>query len=169
MILAASAILALVQAPPPAAAVAAAPSIRALYDWGYVGADGEGKGTLSVLLELEKGHVVMELHGLGERLVLLQGDAESGYRLQIPRQKVDRVVKALDELPVPFLPKLGTPEALGRLLERGDGPGVKATDKDALGPRKLRYQGKDEKGNDLMVWLTRTRWERPSPDGAVPR
>ena len=68
---------------PPAAA------IRALYDWGYVGADGEGKGTLSALVDAAGGKVILELHGMGERLVLLQGDAAAGYRLQIPRRKLD--------------------------------------------------------------------------------
>lgn len=137
--------------------------LKAQYEWGYVGADGEGKGTLSALLDTVKGKVVLELHGLGERLVLLQGDAESGYRLQIPRQKLDRTVKSLGELPVPFLPKLGSPDALLRLFEKGEGPGVKVGNQDSLGPKKLRYQGKDEQGNDVMVWLTRTRWERSTP------
>lgn len=137
--------------------------LKAQYDWGYVGADGEGKGTFSVLLEPEKGKVVLELHGLGERLVLLQGDVEAGYRIQIPRQKLDRRVKSIGDLPVPFLPKLGTPEALRRLLEFGEGPGVKVGSQDALGPVKLRYQGKDDQGNDVMVWLSRTRWERDGP------
>jgi len=138
-------------------------TLKAQYDWGYVGADGEGKGTFSALLEPGKGKVVLELHGLGERLVLLQGDAESGYRILIPRQKLDRTVKSIGEVPVPFLPKLGSPAALQLLLEKGEGPGVKVSSQDALGPKKLRYQGKDEQGNDVMVWLTRTRWERNGP------
>lgn len=135
-------------------------TIRALYDWGYVGADGEGKGTLSALVETAGGKVILELHGMGERLVLLQGDAAAGYRIQIPRRKLDKHVKAIGELPVPFLPALGSVDALQRLLETGEGPEVKVTDRDALGPKKLRYKGKDEQGNDVMVWLTRTRWER---------
>jgi hypothetical protein len=137
--------------------------IKAQYDWGYVGADGEGKGTFTALVDPGKGRVVLEIHGLGERLVLLQGDAETGYRIQIPRQKLDRTVKSLVDLPVPFLPKLGSPGALQRLLEKGEGPGVKIGSLDALGPKKLRYQGQDEQGNDVMVWLTRTRWERQGP------
>jgi hypothetical protein len=138
----------------------AAEPLRAQYDWGYVGADGEGKGTFSALVEPVAGRVVLELHGLGERLLLLQGDAATGYRLQIPRRKLDRHVKGIGELPVPFLPALGTVEALEKLFVAGEGPGVKVTEKDALGPKKLRYKGKDEDGNDVMVWLTRTRWER---------
>lgn len=146
-----------------ACAMAQAPApvpLRAQYEWGYVGADGEGKGTLSALLEVAKGQVVLELHGLGERLLLLEGDADAGYRIQIPRRKLDRRVKSLGDLPVPFLPALGSPAALEKLLASGEGPGVKVTERDGLGPRKLRYQGKDEQGNDVMVWLLRTRWER---------
>lgn len=134
--------------------------LRAQYDWGYVGADGEGKGVLSALVDAPSGRVVLELHGLGERLVLLEGDSAGGYRLQIPRRKLDRQVKSIGELPVPFLPALGGVDGLSRLLTAGEGPGVKVSDRDANGPRKLRYKGKDEQGNDVMVWLTRTRWER---------
>ncbi len=139
---------------------APAAPLRAQYDWGYVGADGEGKGTFSVLVDAPSGKVVLELHGLGERLVLLQGDAAGGYRIQIPRRKLDRQVKAIGELPVPFLPALGNVDALQKLLLVGEGPGVKVTERDAQGPLKLRYKGKDEQGNDVMVWLTRTRFER---------
>lgn len=140
------------QAPAPAV-------LRVQYDWGYVGADGEGKGQLSALVDTASGRVVLELHGLGERLVLLEGDRAAGYRLQIPRRKLDRQVKVLGELPVPFLPELGSAEGLGRLFAAGEGPGVKVTARDGSGPLKLRYKGKDEQGNDVMVWLTRTRWE----------
>lgn len=141
------------QAPAPA-------PLRAQYDWGYVGADGEGKGTFSALVETTSGKIILELHGLGERLVLLEGDTAAGYRLQIPRRKLDRHVKSIGDLPLPFLPTLGSVEALQKLLVAGEGPDVKVTDRDALGPRKLRYKGKDEQGNDVMVWLTRTRWEK---------
>lgn len=144
---------AFIQAPP-------AELLRAQYDWGYVGADGEGKGTFSALVDPTTGKVILELHGLGERLLLLQGDAAAGYRIQIPRKKLDRHVKAIGDLPVPFLPVLGSVEALQKLFVAGEGPGVKVTEKDALGPKKLRYKGKDEEGNDVMVWLVRTRWER---------
>lgn len=156
--------LVLLQAPAPAPPAPPAPRpLKAQYEWGFVGADGEGKGTLSALLDPASGKVVLELHGLGERLVLLQGEGATGYRIQIPRQKLDRTVKSLGELPVPFLPKVGSAEALLRLLEQGEGPGVKVGAQDASGPVKLRYQGKDEQGNDVMVWLTRTRWERDTP------
>jgi hypothetical protein len=143
----------LLQAPAPA-------PLRAQYDWGYVGADGEGKGTLAALVDAASGKVVLELHGLGERLVLLQGDSAGGYRIQIPRRKLDRQVKSIGELPVPFLPTLGSVEALQKLLLAGEGPDVKVSERDAQGPKKLRYKGKDEQGNDVMVWLTRTRFER---------
>ena len=135
-------------------------TVRAQYDWGYVGADGEGKGTFSARVDTDGGKVVLELHGLGERLVLLQGDAATGYRIQIPRRKLDKHVKGIGDLPVPFLPALGSVEALQKLLTAGEGPGVKVTETDAQGPKKLRYKGKDEQGNDVMVWLVRTRWER---------
>jgi hypothetical protein len=138
----------------------ASPMLKAQYDWGYVGADGEGKGTLTALVDAASGKVVLELHGLGERLVLLDGDTASGYRIQVPRRKLDRKVKSIGDLPIPFLPALGNAEALQNLLTTGEAPGVKVSDRDAQGPKKLRYQGKDEQGNDVMVWLTRTRWER---------
>lgn len=133
--------------------------IRAQYGWGYAGADGEGKGTLSVLIEPGSGRVVLEIHGLGERLALLTGDRSSGYRMQIPRRELDERALSLGDLPLPFLPQLASSEGLYRLLTEGGGPGVKVTRKDAKGPRKLRYSGKDEKGREVMVWLERTRWE----------
>lgn len=142
------------QAPPPAAA-----PLKAQYEWGYVGADGEGKGVLSALVDAASGRVVLELHGLGERLLLLEGETAGGYRLQIPRRRLDRKVATLAELPLPFLPELGDAAALRRLLETGEGPGVKVAERDAKGPRRLRYKGKDEQGNDVMVWLSRTRME----------
>lgn len=133
--------------------------LRAQYGWGYAGADGEGKGTLSLLLDPATGRVVLEIHGLGERLVFLTGDRASGYRVQIPRQNVDARSASLGALPLPFLPQLGSCEGLHRLLTEGGGAGVKVTRKDAKGPVKLRYAGKDDRGREVMVWLERTRWE----------
>jgi len=143
------------QAPEPAPAQ----PIRAQYGWGYAAADGEGKGTLSVLIEPSSGKIVLEIHGLGERLALLTGDRGSGYRMQIPRRELDERAMSLGALPLPFLPQLASSEGLYRLLTEGGGAGVKVTKKDAKGPVKLRYSGKDEKGREVMVWLERTRWE----------
>ena len=146
------------QAPPPASQTAKS-TVRAQYDWGYSGMDGEGSGTLSVLVEPGTGKVIMELHGLGERLMLLTGNGSSGYHIQIPRRELDRTVATFNALPLPFLPQLGSSEALYRLLSEGEGPGVKVTKRDAQAPLKLRYQGRDEQGKDVMVWMNRTRWE----------
>ncbi len=144
----------------PAAVEAPAPKIeivRAQYSWGYLGNDGEGKGTLTVLVDAATGQVVLELHGLGERLMLLEGDRAKGYRVQIPRQKLDETAPDLGGLPLPFLPQTNTPEALRMLITSGTGPGVKVTKKDAKGPIKLKYQGKDDFGKEVLVWLVRTR------------
>ena len=162
--------LAAAPGPPPAGAEPAAtpqeappPAVRAQYDWGYAGADGQGKGTLNVLLDPAKGRTVVELMGLGERLMLLEGDP-SGYRLQIPRRKVDERAGSLAEVPLPFLPQVGSPAALYQLLASGDFKGVKVTSKDPEGrPVKLRYQGNDDRGKEVMVWLKRTRWEQEAP------
>ena len=150
--------LAGVQAPAPAL-----PLLRAQYGWGYVGSDGQGKGTLSVLIEPGSGRTVLELQGLGERLMLLDGNSADGFRLQIPRQKVDQRAPSLAQVPLPFFPQLGSPAALYRLLTEGAGPGVKVTKKDALGPVKLRYDGRDDRGREVTVWLQRTRWEPEAP------
>jgi hypothetical protein len=145
---------------PAAQAVQKAKSvIRAQYAWGYSGMDGEGSGTLSVLLEPSSGKVVMELHGLSERLMLLSGNQGSGYHVQIPRQELDRTVPSFGALPLPFLPQLGSAEALRSLLTEGTGPGVKVSKRDQRGPLKHRYEGHDEHGKDVTVWLNRTRWE----------
>jgi hypothetical protein len=144
-----------IEAPP----AAPRPQVRAQYRWGYAGADGQGKGVLSVLLEPATGRTVLELQGLGERLLLLEGDRASGYRVQIPRQELDVRAATLDAIPLPFFPQLGSPEALYRMLAEGTGAGVKVTKKDDQGPVKLRYQGDDAKGREVMVWLERTRWE----------
>jgi hypothetical protein len=133
--------------------------LRAQYQWGYVGADGQGKGTLSVLIDPATGRTVLELQGLGERLMLLEGDTAAGYRVQIPRQKIDASAPTFAAVPLPFFPQVGSVDALYRLLTEGSGAGVKVTRRDASGPVKLRYQGSDDKGREIMVWLARTRWE----------
>lgn len=153
--------------PPPAVAPAVTPApkkeiLRAQYAWGYSGMEGEGKGTLSILMETGSGKVVMELHGLGERLVYLTGDRASGYRIQIPRRELDLKGASFSELPLPFLPQLGSPENLYKLLTEGSGPGVKVAKRDGKGPVKLRYSGQDERGKDVLVWLQRNRWEQES-------
>lgn len=144
----------------PGAQVAPAPKIdviRAQYSWGYIGNDGEGKGTLTVLVDSITGQVVLELFGLGERLMLLEGDLTKGYRVQIPRQKLDETSPKLSGLPLPFLPQISTPAGLRALVIDGTGPNVKVTKKDAKGPVKLKYQGKDDRGKEVLVWLQRTR------------
>jgi hypothetical protein len=133
--------------------------VKAQYDWGYATPDGQGKGTLALLLEPGTGRIILELQGLGERLMLLDGNSREGFHLLIPRREVDQRAPSLAALPLPFLPKLGSPEALYQLLTQGQGPGVKVTKKDKDGPVKLRYDGKDEGGKEVTVWLTRTRWE----------
>lgn len=147
------------QAPPPVSAPAPATPIRAQYGWGYAGPDGEGVGTLSLLMEAASGRLILELHAPGERLVLLEGDRASGYRLQVPRQKLDQRAISLSQLPLPFLPQVPSVEALLRLLRTGEGTGVSVTKKDAQGPLKLHWRGKDARGKDEQVWLERKRWE----------
>ncbi|MBP1770932.1 MAG: hypothetical protein H6P99_95 [Holophagaceae bacterium] len=156
------------QAPPPPAAPSApavvapapvSPTIRAQYGWGYAGPEGEGIGTLSLLMNGATGRLVVELHGPGERLLLLEGDHASGYRLQVPRQKLDQRAPYLAQLPLPFLPQMPSVEALLRLLRTGEGAGVSVLKKDAQGPLKLHWRGKDARGKDEQVWLDRKRWE----------
>lgn len=147
------------QAPPALAAPVPAGPIRAQYGWGYAGPEGEGVGTLSLMLDAASGRLVLELHAPGERLVLLEGDAASGYRLQVPRQKIDQRASSLAQLPLPFLPQLVSVEALVKLLRTGEGSGVSVTKKDANGPIKLHWQGKDARGKEEQVWLDRKRWE----------
>ncbi len=139
------------QAPAPPAPA----PFKALYSWGYLGAEGEGQGTLAVLLEPATGKLVLELHGLGERLMLLTGDAASGYRVQVPRQNLDVQAPTLASLPLPFLPKVGSVDSLRQLLQEGAGPGVKVQKQGPAGPLKLHYVGKDAKGREEQVWLTR--------------
>jgi hypothetical protein len=147
------------QSPPPVSAPAPAAPIRAQYGWGYAGPDGEGVGTLSLLMEAASGRLILELHAPGERLVLLEGDGATGYRLQVPRRNLDQRAPSLAQLPLPFLPQVPSVAALLRLLRTGEGAGVSVTKKDATGPLKLHWQGKDPRGKDEQVWLERKRWE----------
>ena len=78
---------------------------------------------------------MLELYGLGERLMLLSGDRAGGYRVQIPRRELDLRGVPFAELPLPFLPQLGSAEALHRLLTEGSGPGVKVTKRGRQGVR----------------------------------
>lgn len=151
----------LFQAPPPPALAAPAPAqpVRAQYGWGYAGPEGEGVGTVSLLLEPTKGRLILELHATGERLLLLEGDAGSGYRLQVPRQKVDQRAPSLAAFRLPFLPQVTSVEGLLELLRTGVGPGVAVTKRDAQGPVKLHWRGADPKGREEQVWLERKRWE----------
>lgn len=142
-----------------AAAPAPRPLLRAQYAWGFAGGRDQGKGTLAVLIEPATGRTVLEIQGLGERLALLEGDRATGYRVQIPRQKVDVRAASLAGIPLPFFPELGSADQLYQLLADGTANGVQVTQRDASGPVKLRYQGTDAKGKDLTVWLERTRWE----------
>jgi len=134
-------------------------SFRAMYDWGFASPSGEGKGTLAILVDQANGKVVIELHALSERLMLLEGDKEGGYRIQIPRNGVDESAATLGALPLPFLPELKDVDGLVRLLTEGTGPGVKASRKDANGPKQLRWDGVDERRESCTVWLKRTRFE----------
>jgi hypothetical protein len=146
-------------ASPAITAPAPAGPVRAQYGWGYAGPDGEGVGTLSLLMEAVSGRLVVELHAPGERLLLLEGNQASGYRLQVPRQKVDQRASSLSQLPIPFLPQVQSVEGLLRLLRSGEGAGISVQKKDAQGPLKLHWRGKDPRGKDEQVWLDRRRWE----------
>lgn len=148
-----------VQAPPPVTAPAPTTPVRAQYGWGYAGPDGEGVGTLSLLMEPASGRLVLELHAPGERLLLLEGDHASGYRLQVPRQGVDRRAPLLAQFSLPFLPQVPSVAGLLHLLQSGEAPGVRVLKRDAQGPLKLHWRGKDAKGRDEQVWLDRKRWE----------
>ena len=55
----------LFQAPPPILTPAPAIPVRAQYGWGYAGPEGEGVGTLSLLMEPISGRLVLELHAPG--------------------------------------------------------------------------------------------------------
>jgi hypothetical protein len=134
-------------------------AFRAMYDWGFSSPSGEGKGTLAVLVDTSIGKVVVELHAIGERLVLLEGDGERGYRLLIPRNGIDESSPALGDLHIPFLPTLNDTADLVRLLLDGAGPGIKASRRDSKGPKRLRWDGKDHRNEPCTVWLKRTRFE----------
>lgn len=139
--------------------IASPVGIRAEYGWGYAGADGSGKGTLAVLVDPATGRVVLELHGMGERLVFLQGDRTSGYHVLVPRRDIDQRAATLAGLPLPFLPQVGSAEALLAALTEGQAPGLKVTRRDAQGPKKLRFDGKSDQGKEFTVWLERIRLE----------
>ena len=111
------------------------------------------------MIEAASGRLVIELHAPGERLLLLEGDRASGYRLQVPRQKVDQHAASLSQLPLPFLPQVPSVEALLKLLRTGEGTGVSVRKRDAAGPLKLHWKGLDPKGRTEQVWLDRKRWE----------
>lgn len=134
-------------------------AFRAMYDWGFASPSGEGKGTLVVLVDQTTGKTVVELHALSERLMLLEGNSESGYRVQIPRNGIDECAASISALPIPFLPELKDADGLVQLLTHGTGPGVKASRKDVNGPKQLRWDGKDDRKESCTVWLKRTRFE----------
>jgi len=134
-------------------------AFRVMYDWGFASPSGEGKGTLAVLVDTSTDKVVIELHAIGERLLLLEGSRESGYRLLIPRSAIDERAPALSDLPTPYLPTIGSASDLVRLLLEGAGPGVKASRRDNKGPKRLRWDGRDDRGEQCTVWLKRTRFE----------
>jgi hypothetical protein len=151
----------------PTACIQSAPNVeptsaplKAQYGWGYVGDGGEGTGTVNLLLDAATGKLVIELFGLGERLFFLSGDASKGYRLQIPRDKVDVRAATLSELSVPYFPKTTGLESLQRLLESGEGDGVSVSKRDDKGPVKLQYQGQDSRQKPFTVWLTRKLWDK---------
>jgi hypothetical protein len=138
-------------------------ALKAQYKWGYLGPEGQGHGTMSVLVAEPSEQVVIELQGMGERIMLLSGDRTSGYRLQIPRQGVDLQRPDLAALPMPLLPEVENAKGLENLLRQGTTPGVSVTNRDSEGPIKLHYSGKNGKGEEVEVWLTRTRWEKKPP------
>ncbi len=133
--------------------------LRAQYVWGYSGLDGQGKGDLSLLIEPASGRLIAEIHGMGERLAMIEGDQAQGYHVQIPRQAVDRKGLPFSSLPLPLLARLGDVKGLYRFLHTGNLEGVKVTRKDAQGPLKMRYRGFDEQKREYMVWLERKRFE----------
>ncbi|HJW08057.1 MAG TPA: hypothetical protein VJ483_00385 [Holophagaceae bacterium] len=149
--------------PQPAAVTAAAARrpVRAQYAWSYEAADANGSGTLSLLMDPAGGRLVLEIHSYGERVAFLSGDAAGGYRLQIPKEGKDLSSPSLAELPLPFLPDVKSVDALLTALERGEGPGLTVLKRGDGAPLKLRYKSLDEKGESILLWLTRKRWETP--------
>ena len=89
----------------------------------------------------------------------MDGDRASGYHLLVPRQNLDQRAAILAQLPLPFLPQVASVEGLLELLRTGEGPGMTVQKKDAQGPLKLHWKGKDARGKDQQVWLERKRWE----------
>jgi len=155
--------------PPPFLAAQGRPqqqAFRALYDWGFASPAGEGKGTMAVLVDTSTGRVVVELHALGERMLLLEGNDGDGYRVRMPRNGIDERAPSLRDLPVPFLPALDNAAGLARLLLEGTGPGIRAGRRDGKGPKRLRWDGEDDRGGPCTIWLKRTRFEalRATPD-----
>ena len=138
-------------------------AIKAQYKWGYVGPEGQGKGLMNVLVEVSTGQVVLELQGLGERMMLLSGDRANGYRVQIPRNGVDQNSLNIESLPLPFLPNLRSVQGLENLLRKGTSQGVDIAKRDSHGPIKLHYLGKNEHGKEIEIWLDRTHWSETDP------
>ncbi len=134
-------------------------SVKAQYKWSFKGADGNGGGTLALILEPGSGKLVLEIFSYGDRLALVDGDSASGYQYVLPKQQVNRTVPTLSDLPLPLLPQAGSVEALARALALGEGEGLTVDKRDALGPLKLSYTGQDDAGKPIEVHLTRKRWE----------
>lgn len=134
-------------------------TVRAQYKWSLRGATESGSGSLTLLLEPATGRLVLEVFTYGDRLALVDGDRAGGYQLVLPKEKVNRMVPSLADLPLPFLPQAGSVEALARALALGEGEGLAVEKRDAQGPVKLRYEGQDEAGKGVEVRLTRKRWE----------
>lgn len=134
-------------------------TLKAQYKWSFRGAKDSGSGSLALRLEPGSGKLVLEVFSYGERLALVDGDSAGGYQLVLPKEQVNRTVPTLAELPLPFLPQAGSVEALARALALGEGDGLSVEKRDAQGPVKLRYAGRDSEGNPVEVRLTRKRWE----------
>jgi hypothetical protein len=134
-------------------------SLKAQYKWSFRGAKDSGSGALALRLEPAGGKLVLEVFSYGDRLALVDGDSAGGYQLVLPKEKVNRTVPTLAELPLPFLPQAGSVEALARALANGEGDGLSVEKRDAQGPVKLRYAGRDSDGDPVEVVLTRKRWE----------
>lgn len=136
------------------------PLLRARYQWSYVGINNreKGSGVLDVLVDPDRSRVVLELYSFGERLVLLDGDDNRGYRLCIPRYGINQKVSTLSMVPIPIFSNMVSPDAFYQLLVNGSGEGVKVINRDVNGPVKLQYSGFDENGS-VIVRLKRIRWK----------